>query len=146
MNITKNTIKNKTITIQDVKNDPDYSCGLEMLSDYGISAYLIYRGGDKVEYYIFHNRALLFQGDDLRPSPLHNIDGIEAIIDLLGFITVRPGDTDPEYFKDYTVDQLKWADSHECEQLSGLVSDFDNSSEAEYQTTAKEYFNSVFNC
>jgi hypothetical protein len=31
---------------------------------------------------------------------------------LMGFLTLRPGDTDDEYFDRYTPDQLAFADEH----------------------------------
>ena len=29
---------------------------------------------------------------------------------ILGFLTLRPGDTDDEYFDDYTPEQIEWRD------------------------------------
>jgi hypothetical protein len=50
-------------------------------------------------------------------SPLHSVDSDAAVRSAIGFLTLRPGDTDPEYFDDYTRRQLAWADEH-GEQLS----------------------------
>ena len=124
-------------TIEQVKADDHFSNGVE--TDV-LSAYILYTGGERVEYYVFLNGTVLFKGDDFRPSPLHTIDGIEAIVSLLGFCTVRPGDTDPEYFANYNSEQMAWVESHACEQFKGMISDFENDSEPEYQALAKEYF------
>ena len=47
-------------------------------------------------------RTILFDGDDFRPSPMHSIDGDEAVEALIRFLTLQPGDTDSEYFDNYT--------------------------------------------
>lgn len=60
---------------------------------------------------------VLFQGDDFGCSPMAAIDSDDCLRSLLGFLTLRPGDTDDEYFDSYTPSQLKWAE--ECaEELS----------------------------
>jgi hypothetical protein len=55
---------------------------------------------------------VLFEGDDFRSSPMHGIDSDEAVRALLGFLTLKPGDTDAEYFKDYTKEQMDFAQTH----------------------------------
>jgi hypothetical protein len=60
---------------------------------------------------------LLFSGADYGCSPMHAIDSDETLRSLLGFLTLRPGDTDAEYFKDYTQDQLDFC-SGDAESLS----------------------------
>jgi hypothetical protein len=52
---------------------------------------------------------ILFAGDDFCCSPMHAIDSDESVRHLLGFLTLRPGDTDPDYFADYTEEQMKFA-------------------------------------
>ena len=54
----------------------------------------------------------VFEGEDFSPSPLHAIDSDEAVAALMGFLTLRPGDTDREYFAEYTPEQLEFADQH----------------------------------
>ena len=49
---------------------------------------------------------VIFTGDDFRPSPCHADATLRA---LLGFLTLRPGDTDADYFADYTPAQLAFA-------------------------------------
>ena len=59
-----------------------------------------------------NRRWTLFEGEDFGCSPLHAIDSDETIAALLGFLTLRPGDTDSEYFADYTPRQLEFCDQH----------------------------------
>ena len=63
---------------------------------------------------------VLFAGDDFGPSPLHAWDSDESIAALMGFLTLRPGDTDAEYFEDYTDVQRDFCDQH-AEALGGEV-------------------------
>lgn len=63
----------------------------------------------------------IFQGADFQPSPMHAADSDAALLALLGFLTLRPGDTDSECFDKYTPAQMAWAQSSECESLSGDV-------------------------
>lgn len=53
----------------------------------------------------------------LKLSPLHSIDSDESLRALLGFLTVKPGDTDREYFDNYTEEQMAFARSYDCEYL-----------------------------
>ena len=56
--------------------------------------------------------SLLFEGNDFGPSPLHAIDSDDAVASLLGFLALRPGDTDSEYFDDYTPEQIEYTEQH----------------------------------
>lgn len=132
------------ITIDQVKQDDNFLCSLN-LSDINVFVSLQYTGGNNIKYFMFLNNELLFSGNDFRSSPFHNQDDIESIISLLGFLTLKPGDTDEDYFEKYTENQMNWAKSFECEQLSGLVSDFDNNNEPEYHNKAVQYFTNAFN-
>ncbi len=67
-------------------------------------------------------RRTIFQGEDFGASPLHSIDGKEALRALMGFLTLRPGDTDAEYFVSYSKRQLAFASEH-AEALSAAVAD-----------------------
>jgi hypothetical protein len=59
----------------------------------------------------------LFEGEDYKPSPLEAIDSDDSVNGLLGFLTLRKGDTDDDWFKDYTPEQLDYCDQH-AESLS----------------------------
>ncbi len=56
--------------------------------------------------------SVLFHGDDFGPSPLHCSDDDATIAALMGFLTLRPGNTDDEYFADYTPAQLAYCQQH----------------------------------
>jgi len=59
----------------------------------------------------------LFEGED-HGCPLHTaIDSDDAVRSIMGFLTLRPGDTDSEYFESYTPEQLAYAEQH-AEALS----------------------------
>ncbi len=67
----------------------------------------------------FPRCAVLFEGEDFGCSPMHAIDSDEAVAAIMGFLTLRPGDTDREYFQDYTAEQLaycsQYAEALSCE-------------------------------
>ncbi len=66
--------------------------------------------------------SVLFEGEDFVGSPMHADDADETMAGLLGFLTLRPGDTDADYFAAYTPEQLAWAESH-AEALALAVAD-----------------------
>ena len=55
--------------------------------------------------------------EDFAGSPLHADDSDETLRALIGFLTLRPGDTDPEYFEHYTERQRQFCDQ-DAEALS----------------------------
>lgn len=62
-------------------------------------------------------RTVLFEGDEFSPGAGMCVDSDEAIEGLMGFLTLRPGDTDREYFDNYTPAQLEYCSQH-AEALS----------------------------
>ena len=60
---------------------------------------------------------VLFAGADYHCSPMHCIDSNDCVRELLGFLTLKPGDTDDEYFENYTPAQMEFA-QNEAESLS----------------------------
>ncbi len=82
---------------------------------------LYYLGGERIGYTLAqhdHSKtAILFEGSDFRPSPLHSIDGDESVASLMNFLTLRKGDTDAEYFDNYTPAQIEFTEQH-AEALS----------------------------
>lgn len=64
----------------------------------------------------------LFEGSDFSPSPFDSIDGDDTVKALMGFLTLRPGDTDAEYFENYTNTQLDFCNQH-AEALAMAVMD-----------------------
>ena len=61
--------------------------------------------------------SVVFEGTDFRPSPLHADDSNATVAALLGFLTLRPGDTDRDYFEGYTPAQREFCEQH-AEALS----------------------------
>jgi hypothetical protein len=60
-------------------------------------------------------RKVIFDSAFGSQSPVFTHDAIDsrkAALTVLSFLTLRPGDTDREYFADYTPDQLEFADQH----------------------------------
>jgi hypothetical protein len=66
---------------------------------------------------------VLFRGDDFGPSPMHADDSDATLRGLLAFLLLRPGDTDREYFADYSPRQLAFAASDACQLLQFVYSD-----------------------
>ena len=64
---------------------------------------------------------VLFEGADFACAPSHAIDSVAAAESLMGFLTLRPGDTDAEYFANYSKTQLDYCAEH-AEWLAGEVS------------------------
>ena len=63
---------------------------------------------------------VIFDGSDFRPAPGHAWDSDETVRALMTFLTLRPGDTDAEYFSDYTPEQIEFRDMH-AEALAACV-------------------------
>ena len=55
---------------------------------------------------------VIFEGRDFRPSPLHAWDSDETVAAIMSFLTLRVGDTDREYFENYTAEQMEFRDTH----------------------------------
>lgn len=66
-------------------------------------------GKPRLAYTLKQNGRVLFEGSDFCCSPLHGIDSDECMKALLGFLTLKPSDTDSEYFEHYTADQMAFA-------------------------------------
>lgn len=67
---------------------------------------------------------ILFEGEDFEcPNWNGNaIDSDSAVEGIMGFLTLRPGDTDDEYFANYTAIQREYCAAY-AEALSLAVSD-----------------------
>ena len=55
---------------------------------------------------------VLFEGEDFTGSPMHADDSDATVASLMNFLTLRPGDTDSDYFGGYTPDQLDYCVQH----------------------------------
>jgi hypothetical protein len=60
---------------------------------------------------------VIFSGRDFRTPKFYHVASIHNVWELLHFLTLRPGDTDPEYFENYTDEQNAFIESDACEEL-----------------------------
>lgn len=128
----------QTITKKELLKSDDFSgyinlpCGYELIT--------LYYGGQYLHYYLFNQDGIvLFYGHDYKPSQLMNIDSIESIVTLLGWLCLKPGDTDSEYFTKYTPEQLAFTESVAQHEISLLVADFEDEN-SQYNKQAVKYF------
>lgn len=91
------------------------------LSDTGSADW---RGKSRLAYEFRDAGQLIFSGEDFCGSPLHADDSDETVAALLTFLSLRPGDTDRDYFDRYTPKQLDWARTH-GEELSWLATELE---------------------
>lgn len=63
-------------------------------------------------YRLWCRGKLVFEGNDYSGSPLHADDSYATLAGLLHFLSLRPGDTDGDYFDAYTPEQLAFAQEH----------------------------------
>lgn len=87
--------------------------------------YTIDQGTYALRYGAFWKGKLIFEGDDFKASPIHGVQTLPTLIALCGFLTLRIGDTDSEYFASYTAEQLEFSKSQDCDELQLLFSDFE---------------------
>jgi hypothetical protein len=91
----------------------------------GYKVKLYYRGIENLGYEFFFKGKLIFEGQDYRPSPMFpGIESIDSVYGLLGFLCLKPGDTDEDFFKDYTPEQMKFA-MEQGDDLSIMVNNFE---------------------
>lgn len=81
-----------TLDIVDIREDPD--------------------GREHVSYVLTRNGKKLFEGTDFS-CPARSVSSDKThrtriIRGLMSFLTLRPGDTDSDYFRDYTPEQLAY--------------------------------------
>jgi hypothetical protein len=76
--------------------------------------------GYKLEQMDGDSSQIIFEGTDFGCSPLHAIDSDAAVEAIMNFLTVRPGDTDADYFEKYTDAQLEFANQH-AESLNAII-------------------------
>jgi hypothetical protein len=73
-------------------------------------------------YRLTRNGRAIFEAEDFGSSPMHAIDSDDTVAALMSFLTLRPGDTDAEYFTDYTPAQMDFCEQH-AEALRCCVAD-----------------------
>lgn len=81
------------------------------------------RSRESLAYELWHEGAgPVFYGADFHTPGC--VDSDEAVAALLSFLSLRPGDTDREYFDSYSPEQLEWAQEH-GEELSAIAHDLE---------------------
>lgn len=65
-----------------------------------------------------HGADPIFEGSTFGPSPMHAWNAPESFGALIAYLTLAPGDTDPDYFDAYTPDQLAWCQGMRASELS----------------------------
>jgi hypothetical protein len=65
--------------------------------------------------------SVIFEGDGFAPPLGVCIDSDECVAACLSWLTLRPGDTDGQYFESYTPAQLDWVESGRADDLSAIV-------------------------
>lgn len=79
-------------------------------------------GKSRLGYRLSSDGITLFEGEDFCCSPLHCVDSDDTVKGIMGFLTLKPGDTDREYFEGYTALQLEYCTKH-AESLMCCVND-----------------------
>ncbi len=76
-----------------------------------------------IGYRFYHDDQLIFEGDDIGVPAHQSLDGDQTVRGVLGFLALRPGGVEPDYFAGYTPTQLAWRDQH-AEDLEGLLAEW----------------------
>jgi hypothetical protein len=69
-------------------------------------------GKTPIGYRFYHDDQLIFEGDDIAVPAGQTLDGDQTVRGVLGFLALRPGDVEADYFAAYTPEQLAWRDEH----------------------------------
>lgn len=99
MNAFKNASKLRTVYFR------GRTMRLDMFDTHRSDSY----GKTIIAYRLSHKGVPIFEGSDFAASPLHADDSDVTVASLMTFLTLRPGDTDAEYFANYTPAQLAFA-------------------------------------
>lgn len=69
-------------------------------------------GRVKLAVEVRHGSTVVFPKGQLTCAPHGTSDGIAAKELVMSLVAMRPGDTDADYFRDYTPEQLAWCQAH----------------------------------
>lgn len=69
-------------------------------------------GKHQLGYALWHGGECIFAGEDFAASPMDPVDSDIVMHTLVRLLSLRPGDTDREYFQSYTERQLAWAEQY----------------------------------
>jgi len=82
-------------------------------------------GKTPIGYRFYHDDHLIFEGYDIAVPASQTLDGDQTVRGVLGFLALRPGDVEADYFTGYTPLQLAWRDQH-AEDLAGRLAAWDD--------------------
>lgn len=99
-----------------------YEPGAELGAGRGALGYVLTDGG-----------SVVFAGTDFRPSPLHAVDSDRTVEAIVGFLAMRPGDTDEDFFATYTTAQHEWIETDGPNRLESLIADLPGDTEHRVQ-------------
>lgn len=71
-----------------------------------------YRGQTILGYEFKQGKETIFEGSEFAGSPMHADDADATMASLMCFLSLRPGDTDAEYFENYTDRQKQFCREH----------------------------------
>lgn len=96
-----------------------------------------YKGTDYLHNKTYLNGKLVCEDGTYRPGRATCIDSTEAMVGLLGFLTLRQGDVEPSYFEAINAPELaEWADkedySNSAQDIRMMIYDFENSEDETY--------------
>ncbi len=87
-----------------------------------------WRGQTNLAYRLWDKGRIIFEGEDFSGSPLHADDSNATIASLLSFLSLNVGDTDREYFANYTPAQIEWRDSSRRDELAMIQIELEETS------------------
>lgn len=80
-------------------------------------------GKQQLAYELKDGRKVIFEGNDFYAPGDWAWDLKTCVYSLLVFLSLQEGDTDSEYFDNYTPEQIAWRDSSRGEELQMIVFD-----------------------
>lgn len=69
---------------------------------------------------------IIFEDEECGVAPSDPVDSDDALVGILSWCCLKPGDTDADFFEEYTPEQLAWAESDACEELGLFVYEWEN--------------------
>jgi hypothetical protein len=80
-------------------------------------AYSLSEGKTRCAYELKHGRKVIFEGKEFYTGAGFTADSMRSVECLLGFLTLQIGDTDREYFDNYTKAQFEFINSDTADNL-----------------------------
>ena len=78
------------------------------------------------DYELYADGKLICKGDDFSPPGFRDVEYYVSVSDLLGFLTLRPGDTDDEFFARHSPEHLEWLDTIQADDVRIWIYDIEN--------------------